>query len=197
MQTISENKITQGEHGQFHAVDIGPSPDIFYYAPEDGTITGVGDSGTCGFRLGMNGATGAHGFCHNEEIYVTVGQKVRRGQKLAKMGYTGYTIPAGPQGRHVHWVILRNGVYVYPPNLVDEPFKKGEAEMPITQTQLDKLIKMSLNREPTAQELSNQDWMNNPGLAIDTFWENGGKQGYPPKPQGVKPYSGPELFVKE
>lgn len=69
-------------------------------------------------------------------------------------------------------------------------------DMPLTPGQIDKLIKMSLNREPTAEELGNQDYANNPGLAIDTFWENGGKQNYPPQTPGFKPYDGPPLFEK-
>lgn len=48
-------------------------------------------------------------------------------------------------------------------------------EMPITSTQIDKLIKMSLRRQPTAEELGNQDYANNPGLLIDTLWNNGGE----------------------
>lgn len=51
-------------------------------------------------------------------------------------------------------------------------------DMPLTSGQIDKLIKMGLNREPTAEELGNQDYANNPGLAIDTFWNNGGKDTY-------------------
>jgi murein DD-endopeptidase MepM/ murein hydrolase activator NlpD len=152
MQTISTNTITQGEHGTYHAVDIGPSPDPYYYAPEDGTITGVGDSGTCGFRLGMDGATGAHGFCHNSEIYVKVGDKVKRGQKLAKMGYTGYTQPDDvPQGTHVHWVINRNGTYVYPPNYINEPFIKGGATMP-TKQEIKHYFNLLVNRDPRPDE---------------------------------------------
>lgn len=125
MQTISQNAITQGQHGQYNAVDIGPYPDPYYYAPENGTITSFGDSGTCGLRLVLEGPTGRHGFCHNESALVKVGDVVKRGQKLAKMGYTGYTQPDDvPQGTHVHWVIYRNGVYVYPPTLINEPFIK-------------------------------------------------------------------------
>lgn len=196
MQIPTQNVVTQGQHTQFKAVDYGASPDPTFYAPEDGRIDSYGDSGTCGNRLVLIAGPNRHAFCHLERPLVSVGQQVKRGQPLGVMGYTGYTIPSGPGGRHLHHVIQVNGNYVYPPSLVNESFKKGE-DMPITSTQLDKLIKMSLNREPTAQELNNQDYMNNPGVAIDTFWENGGKQGYPPKPQGVKPYNGPELFVKE
>lgn len=127
MQLISTNLITQGRHGAYNAVDIGPNPDPYYYAPEDGTVTivDVVDDDTCGKRLKVKGATGLHGFCHNSEIYVKVGQAVKRGQKLAKMGYTGYTQPDNvPGGTHVHWILYRNGQYVYPPDFVNQPFIK-------------------------------------------------------------------------
>lgn len=133
MQTISQNAITQGIHGAFNAVDISPSPDPFYYAPEDGTITAWGESGTCGLRLELTGATGRHGFCHNEYALVKVGDHVVRGQKLAKMGYTGLTVPDDvPAGTHVHWVIQHNGAYVYPPSLVNQSFiKQGDYVEPV------------------------------------------------------------------
>lgn len=144
MQTISKNAITQGQHGQYNAVDIGPSPDPYYYAPEDGIITVVDnvDDDTCGKRLKLKGATGEHGFCHNDTIYVSVGQTVKRGQKLAKMGYTGYTQPDNvPAGTHVHWVLSINGVWVYPLSRVNEIFKKeGEGEPMPTPAQIDDWI---------------------------------------------------------
>lgn len=131
MQLISTNGITQGMHGTYNAVDIGPSPDPYYYAPEDGIVTladsAPGDS-TCGTRLKVKGATGEHGFCHNDIIYVKLGQAVKRGQKLAKMGYTGLTDPDNvPAGTHVHWILNINGVWVYPPTKVNQSFiKLGE-----------------------------------------------------------------------
>ena len=127
MQLISTNRTSQGKHGTYNAVDISPDPDPDYYAPEDGTITALGDSGTCGLRLELTGPTGRHGFCHNEKIFVKVGDKVKRGQRLAKMGYTGYTQPDNdPAGTHVHWVINKGGIYVYPPSLVNQSFIKLE-----------------------------------------------------------------------
>jgi hypothetical protein len=128
MQTISQNAITQRKHGVYNAVDIGPSPDPYYYAPEDGIVTLadviVGDT-NCGKRLKLKGSTGEHGFCHNELIYVKVGQKVKRGQKLAKMGYTGLTDPDNvPAGTHVHWILNINGVWIYPPSKVNQLFIK-------------------------------------------------------------------------
>lgn len=147
MQTISQNKITQEKHGQFNAVDIGRYDtnglvtDTDYYAPEDGVITAWGDSGTCGLRLVLEGANGRHGFCHNESSYVKVGDRVKRGQKLGKMGYTGLTVPDDvPAGTHVHWVILKNGVYLYPINLVNESFIKNQGGDEMTQSEAEKVV---------------------------------------------------------
>lgn len=129
MQLISLNPITQGRHGAYNAVDIDNEPDPFYYAPEDGVVTVVDnvDDDTCGKRLKLRGAHGEHGFCHNDTILVKAGDAVLRGQKLAKMGYTGYTVPDNvPAGAHVHWVLNRNGVWTYPLELVDEAFIKLE-----------------------------------------------------------------------
>lgn len=130
MQAITKNRITQAKHGQYNAVDYSWSPDPDFYAPEDGKVTLIDVSGDCGNRLWLDGNTGRHGFCHIEKYYVKVGQVVKRGQKLAKMGYTGLTIPKGPDGRHVHQVLFRSGKYVYPPDYINEGFiKLGEEDM--------------------------------------------------------------------
>lgn len=154
MQAITKNPISQAKHGPYKAVDYSASPDPYYYAPEDGKITAWGDSGSCGKRLELTGATGRHGFCHNELAFVGVGDNVKRGQKLAKMGYTGYTIPSGPAGRHVHWVINRNGTYVYPPSKVNQSFiKLGEEDMPTEKNVRDWFAKYRF-KKPTATQLS-------------------------------------------
>lgn len=51
-------------------------------------------------------------------------------------------------------------------------------------------------REPTLAEVTDADYYNNADLLISTLVNNGFKQNYPPKPDGVVPYSGPQLFVK-
>lgn len=133
MRAPTENYISQTQHGIYKAVDYSAYKDkaktIYnpdYYAPEDGKVTALGNSGACGLRLELSGATGRHGFCHNEAVYVNLGDQVKKGQKLAKMGYTGTTVPSGPAGRHLHWVISKNGTYVYPPSLINEPFKEDD-----------------------------------------------------------------------
>lgn len=152
MQTISLNKITQERHGPFAAVDIGrydkygKITDLDYYAPEDGTITLVDtvDDDTCGKRLKLKGATGEHGFCHNDKIYVKVGQKVKRGQKLAKMGYTGYTEPDDTvAGTHVHWVLNINGIWVYPPSKVSQSFIKLGAIVKPTKAEVGNMFNLA------------------------------------------------------
>lgn len=134
MQLPTQNPITQGKHGAYNAVDFGAWPDPWFYAPEDGVISGVGESdATCGNKLYLQSLRGKHGFCHIEpgSYKVSNGQKVTRGTKLAKMGYTGFTQPDNvPEGTHLHW-IFNNGLWIYPPNLVNQSFiKQEEAHMP-------------------------------------------------------------------
>jgi len=120
MRAPTNNNKTQGIHGAFSAVDYSALPDPNIYAPEDGKVTSYGAAGTCGNNLQITSGGNVHGFCHLERATVAVGQWVSKGQVVGIMGYTGYTIPAGAAGRHLHWVVRRNGVYVYPPNLVNE-----------------------------------------------------------------------------
>ena len=134
MQAVTQNRITQGQHGTSKAVDYSASPDKTLYAPEDGVIDSYMQRGSgtsnAGLALRMRGANGLHQFAHTERSLVKVGQSVKRGQPIAIMGYTGYTIPSGPAGAHVHWWIQRsNGTYVYPPSIINEAFIKG-GDMP-------------------------------------------------------------------
>lgn len=131
MQAISQNVITQGLHGASKAVDYAATPDNIIYAPEDGNIISYGQQGQpgstndAGLALRMQGGSGLHQFAHTERRLVEIGQLVRRGQPIAVMGHTGYTIPAGAAGSHCHWWILRDGAYFYPPSLINEGFIKN------------------------------------------------------------------------
>lgn len=123
MRPPTGNLITQRKHGKYNAVDYDDAPDVYVYAPERMTFTAYYPlAGDAGNNLQMTGANGRHGFCHLEEIYVAKGQTVEKSARIAKMGYTGLTIPKGLPGRHLHWVLYRNGVYVYPPDYITEPF---------------------------------------------------------------------------
>lgn len=128
MRPISPNAITQGQHGLSKAVDYAATPDSNVYAPEDGVVISYGQQGAvgtvndAGLALRMQGANGLHQFAHTEKSYVSAGQRVAKGQAIAKMGYTGYTIPKGPSGAHCHWWINASNGYVYPPSIINEPF---------------------------------------------------------------------------
>ena len=132
MQAPTLNRITQAQHGASKAVDHSAKDDPYIYAPENGTIDSYqqrgsdkNDAGNC---LRMTGSKGLHQFAHLERSYVKKGDKVVRGQKIAKMGYTGYTIPSGPAGAHLHyWILTPNG-YIYPPKLYKDKFRK-ESDM--------------------------------------------------------------------
>lgn len=138
MQKPTLNRITQGQHLTSKAVDYAAGPDSTAYAPEDAIIESYGQRGTPGTKddagnaLRFKGATGLHQFAHLEKSYVKAGDKVKRGQPLAKMGYTGYTIPKGPGGAHLHYWVQTPRGYVYPEQLYNEPFIKLGDEVMIT-----------------------------------------------------------------
>lgn len=137
MRPPTPNVISQGAHGATLAVDHRAVLDPYVYAPEDLTFdsyqqrgSGTLDAGMC---LRARGSKGLHQFAHLERTFFT-GGTVKKGTRIAKMGYSGYTKPAGPAGTHLHyWIRQTNGTYIYPPNLYTEPFGGGvpaPAKMP-------------------------------------------------------------------
>jgi murein DD-endopeptidase MepM/ murein hydrolase activator NlpD len=132
IQRPTRNSVSQGKHGDFNAVDytswairwIKRRPEV--YAVEDGIVK-TGKEARMGNYIQLTSTNGArrHGFGHLEKFYVKSGQKVYRGQLIGKMGYTGFTIPAGVGGTHLHQVTRDNatGKYIYPINLVNKDFR--------------------------------------------------------------------------
>ncbi len=126
MRPPTNNRVTQAQHGTTKAIDYSRSPDLNIYAPEDGVIdsyqrrgSGKLDAGNC---LRLRGNSGKlHQFAHCSRSLVSTGQRVYKGQALAVMGSTGYTIPAGAVHLH-YWVQNSNGTYTYPPLQYTEPF---------------------------------------------------------------------------
>lgn len=164
MQTISLNRISQGQHGTSKAVDISGTGNVnrIIYAPEDGTIdsyqrrgSGVNDAGNA---LRQRSGSRLHQFAHLESSLVTVGQRVKRGDPIGIIGFTGYTIPSGENGRHCHWWILNdNGTYTYPPNLVNETFisNQGGSNVILTAEDAKTLYRRIFNREGDAGGIKN------------------------------------------
>lgn len=99
-------RITQGLHW-YNAIDFshGKCGDSIL-AAAGGTIqkTGYNNIGGNYVRiLHPNGVVTYYG--HLSKILVSAGQKVVQGQVVGYMGYTGYTIPSGPAGCHVHFEV--------------------------------------------------------------------------------------------
>lgn len=98
----------------FHpGVDIANDYGTPIVATADGTVTAAGwDSGGYGNKVDID-----HGndiwtrYGHAQEVVVTVGQKVARGQVIAYMGSTGFST-----GPHVHYEIHAAGKLVNPAN---------------------------------------------------------------------------------
>lgn len=63
---------------------------------------------------------------------------------------------------------------------------KGGTDMPLTAAQLDKLIKAFKHADPTSAELNDPNYKNNPGLAIDTFYNIWGLKGYNEDPNAAQ-----------
>lgn len=91
-------------------IDIGCNMYEPIYAAESGTVTLAEWYGGYGNAVVIdhgNGLTTLYG--HNEELYVSVGQKVSRGETIAGAGSTGWST-----GPHLHFEVRVNGDYVDP-----------------------------------------------------------------------------------
>lgn len=113
----AQGRISQGFHSGHQAVDIVNAYRSPIVAPITGTVTAVGQMGSGTSDAGLvvqigTSATEMHRLCHLDSYIVKAGQVVQAGQVVGYMGYTGYTIPSGIGGTHLHWVMWRNGVRV-------------------------------------------------------------------------------------
>ncbi|MBX4187922.1 MAG: M23 family metallopeptidase [Candidatus Doudnabacteria bacterium] len=105
--------ITQGFHRLHSGIDISDSKREPIYAAADGFVelsgwrTGYGNTVIINHGNGFKTLYG-----HSSEIYVKAGDKVTKGQVIAKQGNTGRV--RGATGIHLHFEIIKNGVKVNP-----------------------------------------------------------------------------------
>lgn len=110
--------IGQGFSTAHQAVDQGNAAwfNKPIYAPHSGTVTAVGQMGSgtnnAGLAVDITGGRYKSRMGHLDSYSVKVGQVVKEGQEIGRMGYTGYTIPAGKNGTHTHWILWDNGTRV-------------------------------------------------------------------------------------
>jgi hypothetical protein len=86
------------------------SQNIPTYAAEDGVVTYVGYGSSCGNMIVIDHGNGMiTKYMHHSEMYVTVGQKVIKGQQIGLTGTTGHST-----GIHLHFQVEVNGSTVDP-----------------------------------------------------------------------------------
>ena len=94
-------------------LDIANKKGTAIYAADGGTVTYAGWMGGYGYtvKIKHNGTAYETLYAHNSKLLVSVGDKVYKGQQIAKMGTTGNST-----GNHCHFEIRYNGVAKNPMN---------------------------------------------------------------------------------
>lgn len=104
------NSPTAGASSNHKGIDIGIPTGTNIYACESGTVTIAGYSDSAGNWVVIDHGNGyVSKYMHNSQLLVSAGQKVEKGQVIAKSGSTG--ISTGP---HLHFQIEYEGDPVDP-----------------------------------------------------------------------------------
>ena len=97
-----------GEAGSYHSgIDIAPGAGVVYVAPADGVVTLAADTPFSleGYLLIIDHGQGLNSaFLHSSALLVRVGDTVRQGQPLGRVGMTGRA-----SGPHLHWSLTWRG----------------------------------------------------------------------------------------
>jgi murein DD-endopeptidase MepM/ murein hydrolase activator NlpD len=60
-------------------------------------------------------------YAHNSSILVKTGDRVKKGDVIARLGNTGRST-----GPHVHFGVAKNGTWINPMDLINEAKERGE-----------------------------------------------------------------------
>ena len=94
------------------AIDIANRKGTAIYAADGGTVTFAGYNSSLGYYITIDHGNGFKTqYGHNSALYVSKGDKVYKGQKIAAMGSTGTS-----SGSHCHFGVQKNGTWVNPLN---------------------------------------------------------------------------------
>lgn len=105
------SRIRSGAHT---GLDIAASTGTSIKAAAGGTVTFSGWKGSLGYMVVVSHGNGVQTYyAHCSKLYVTAGQKVKQGQKIAAVGSTGNST-----GPHLHLEVRVNGVAYNPQNYV-------------------------------------------------------------------------------
>ena len=114
-------EVTQGYHPGHYAVDVQTKGGGPVFAAEDGTVirADYGWDGGYGNVIEIDHGNGLVTlYAHNKELYVKVGDVVKRGQVISWEGNTGLVY--GSTGIHVHFEVRVNGVKKNPMLYLEE-----------------------------------------------------------------------------
>lgn len=102
--------------GRMHrGIDIAKEHGSDIQAADGGTISHSGVRGTYGNMIEIDHGNGYKTrYAHCSKLLFSPGQKVSRGQVIAKVGSTGRST-----GPHVHFEVIKNGVHQNPSNYVN------------------------------------------------------------------------------
>lgn len=181
----------------------GPNGIIGPYHRGDDWFAPVGSEVTInGVVIGLSGSTGNVSGPHTHVGHFIGGQDVN--PNLGGRSVVGAeVISTGEDSTNGKYVRVRAGdgsIWVYlhlSKILVKNGDKLDKEKSMITQGQLDKLIKMAKRAEPNATELSDTNWMNDPGLAIDTMWSVWGAANYEEDKKPKEYVKVDDLFVRK
>lgn len=99
-----------GSYSYHSGIDISASYGAPIYAADGGTVTFSGYKGTYGYLVIITHDNGTKTYyAHNSSLVVSSGQKVYKGQQIAKAGSTGRST-----GVHCHFEVRVNGTAVNP-----------------------------------------------------------------------------------
>lgn len=105
---------TEGASTNHQGIDIGASSGSNIVAAADGTVTISTYSYSAGNYIMLNHGGGVSTvYMHCSQLLVSVGDTVKQGQVIGKVGSTGYST-----GSHLHFGVRLNGSYVNPAKYV-------------------------------------------------------------------------------
>jgi murein DD-endopeptidase MepM/ murein hydrolase activator NlpD len=97
-----------------HGVDFAAPKGTLIYSTGDGIVTHAGWKGGYGLLVVIKHAFGFQTkYAHNSRIYVKVGNRVSRGDKISAMGSTGRST-----GTHLHYEVRRNNKPLNPTTFI-------------------------------------------------------------------------------
>lgn len=119
-------RVLNGEPRSPHSgIDIAAPKGTRVLAPADARVADIGNFYYCGKTLTLDMGQGLFSvYCHLSKIKVSLGEKVKQGQLVARIGATGRTT-----GPNLHWTVRLNEVPVDPHVFLG---KNGPSPPPVT-----------------------------------------------------------------